>query len=222
MEKRILSLPDVLKVLELLTDTYPEASCELAYGTPYQLLTAVMLSAQTTDKRVNQVTEELFEKYPDAEAVCGADPGELQRILRPIGMYRTKTDNLLKLSRMLTEEFGGVVPEDQALLETLPGIGRKSANVVMAEAFGHQRIAVDTHVFRVSNRIGLVSEKNVLAAEKALMNVLPKDRWTASHHLLIWHGRRICKARSPGCEDCPLEGICVKAGVEMRGNTDGK
>ncbi len=214
MKNRILPPQDVLKILELLTDTYPEASCELAYGTPFQLLTAVMLSAQTTDKRVNQVTGELFEKYPDAEAVSRADPGELRRILRPIGMYRTKTDNLLKLSRMLTEEFDGIVPEDQALLETLPGIGRKSANVVMAEAFGHQRIAVDTHVFRVSNRIGLVCEKNVLAAEKALMNVLPKDRWTEAHHLLIWHGRRICKARSPGCEVCPLEDICLKAGVE--------
>lgn len=214
MKNRTLAPSDVLTVLDLLEEAYPEASCELTYMTPYQLLSAVMLSAQTTDKRVNQVTEELFSEYPDAAAMSGADPEELRRILRPIGMYRTKADNLLKLSRILTEEYNGIVPEDQKLLETLPGIGRKSANVVMAEAFGHQRIAVDTHVFRVSNRIGLVSEKNVLAAEKALMIVLPEDRWTASHHLLIWHGRRICKARSPGCAVCPLEKICLRTGLE--------
>ncbi len=214
MKADILTPDEVLEVLERLTETYPEASCELDYGTPYQLLAAVMLSAQTTDKRVNQVTEELFPLYPDATSMSEADPEELMRILRPIGMYKTKTEKLLKLSRMLTEEYNGEVPEDQELLEKLPGIGRKSANVVMAEAFGHQRIAVDTHVFRVSNRIGLVREKDVLHTEQSLMKVLPEERWTLSHHLLIWHGRRICKARSPECERCPLTGICRQAGVK--------
>lgn len=211
--KKLLTPAEILKVLELLKETYPEASCELNYGTPYQLLAAVMLSAQTTDKRVNQVTEELFPLYPDAAAMSEADPEVLMKILRPIGMYKTKTEKLLKLSRMLVEKYDGIVPEDQELLEKLPGIGRKSANVVMAEAFGHQRIAVDTHVFRVSNRIGLVSEKDVLHTEKSLMDVLPQDQWTWSHHLLIWHGRRICKARSPECARCPLAGICRQIGV---------
>ena len=223
MEKSILTSGEVREVLNRLKDMYPEASCELVHRTPYQLLAAVMLSAQTTDKRVNQVTEELFLKYPDAAAMSEADPSELQRILKPIGMYKTKTEKLLKLSRMLMEEYNGVVPEDQQLLEKLPGIGRKSANVVMADAFGHQRIAVDTHVFRVTNRIGLVSEKDVLSTEKSLMKVLPEDQWTACHHRLIWHGRRICSARSPNCGNCGLSVVCLKKGVnEKKEKTDKK
>ncbi len=217
MEKEILTQAEVLEVLDLLEKTYPDASCELVHRTPFQLLAAVMLSAQTTDKRVNQVAEPLFARYPDAAAMSEADPEELRTILRPIGMYKTKTENLLKLSRMLMEEYDGVVPEDQKLLEKLPGIGRKSANVVMADAFGHQRIAVDTHVFRLANRIGLVSEKDVLRTEKALMKVLPEDRWTASHHMLIWHGRRLCMARSPECGQCPLTEICLKKGLKTKG-----
>ncbi len=221
MEKSILTSEEVRVVLNILKEMYPEASCELVHRTPFQLLAAVMLSAQTTDKRVNQVTEELFPKYPDAAAMSKADPAELQRILKPIGMYKTKTDKLLKLSRMLMDEYNGVVPEDQQLLEKLPGIGRKSANVVMADAFGHQRIAVDTHVFRVTNRIGLVSEKDVLSTEKSLMKVLPEDQWTACHHRLIWHGRRICSARSPKCGNCGLSAVCLKKGVGTdRGKTE--
>ena len=210
----ILTSGEVLEVLEILEKTYPDASCELNHRTPYQLLAAVMLSAQTTDKRVNQVSEELFLRYPDAAAMTRADSTELERILKPIGMYKTKTEKLLKLSRMLMEKYNGEVPEDQDLLEELPGIGRKSANVVMADAFGCQRIAVDTHVFRVSNRIGLVSEKDVLHTEQALMEVLPENQWTKSHHRLIWHGRRVCKARSPECAVCPLRKICRKTGVK--------
>lgn len=222
MGKVIQSRSEVVRILDLLGETYPDASCELTHRTPYQLLAAVMLSAQTTDKRVNQVTEVLFEKYPDAKAMIEASPEEIGNIIKSIGMYRTKANNLLKLSRMLVEQYDGSVPEDQKLLEQLPGIGRKSANVVMAEAFGHQRIAVDTHVFRVANRIGLVKEKDVLHTEESLMKVLPEDRWTESHHLLIWHGRRLCKARNPECDLCPLTDLCVKAGIEKKGNTDGK
>ena len=214
MARSILNHEEVLTVLSLLAEMYPDASCELVHRTPYQLLAAVMLSAQTTDKRVNQVTVELFQHYPDAAAMMTADPEVLQRILKPIGMYKTKTDKLMKLSRMLIEKYNGEVPEDQQLLEELPGIGRKSANVVMADAFGHQRIAVDTHVFRVANRIGLVCEKNVLDTEKSLMKVLPEDCWTSSHHRLIWHGRRTCRARSPECGSCPLTEICLKTGVK--------
>ncbi|MDD6254720.1 MAG: endonuclease III [Eubacteriales bacterium] len=216
MNNEILCTGDIKKVLEILAETYPDAKCELVHATPFQLLAAVMLSAQTTDKKVNQVTDDLFVLYSDAKHMAEADPAEVERIIRPLGMYRTKTANLINMSRMLVEKYGGQVPEDQKLLEELPGIGRKSANVVMADAFGHQRIAVDTHVFRVSNRIGLVHEKNVTDTEKALMKVLPEDQWTANHHRLIWHGRKLCTARSPKCDACPLRSICLKYGMDSR------
>lgn len=218
MMKTVLSQKETAEVLKILADTYPDAHCALIHRTPYQLLAAVMLSAQTTDVRVNQVTEELFEKYPDAEAMADADPDEVKRIIKPLGMYRTKGANLIKTSRMLVEKYGGTVPDDQKLLEELPGIGRKSANVVLADAFGHQRIAVDTHVFRVSNRIGIVHEKNVLNTEKALMRAIPEDQWTANHHRIIRHGRQICHARSPECGACPLSDLCLyaRAGLEDR------
>ncbi|MGI6206024.1 MAG: endonuclease III [Anaerovoracaceae bacterium] len=214
MKNETLSADSVKKVLEILAETYPDAKCELVHQSPFQLLAAVMLSAQTTDKKVNQVTDDLFALYPGAAEMAEADPVKVEQILRPLGMYRTKTANLINMSRMLVEKYGGKVPEDQKLLEELPGIGRKSANVVMADAFGHQRIAVDTHVFRVSNRIGLVHEKNVANTERALMEVLPDDQWTANHHRLIWHGRRLCTARSPKCSECPLLGICLQYGLD--------
>lgn len=213
-DKKTLDAGGVKKVLEILAETYPDAKCELVHASPFQLLAAVMLSAQTTDKKVNQVTDDLFVLYSDAEKMAGADQAEVERIIRPLGMYRTKSANLIKMSKMLVEKYGGQVPEDQKLLEELPGIGRKSANVVMADAFGHQRIAVDTHVFRVSNRIGLVREDNVLNTEKALMKVLPDDQWTANHHRIIWHGRRLCTARSPKCGECPLLGTCLQYGLD--------
>ena len=142
---------DVAKVLELLKDTYPDAGCALDFGSNYQLLTAVALSAQTTDKKVNQVTEGLFQLCPTAAEMAEFDEEELQRILKPIGMYKSKAKNTISMSRILMEKYGGEVTEDQALLEELPGVGRKTANVVLSVGFGHQRIAVDTHVFRVSN-----------------------------------------------------------------------
>ena len=138
------------------------------------------------------------------------DEEELQRILKPIGMYRSKAKNTIAMSRALMEKYGGQVPEDQKLLEELPGVGRKTANVVMSVGFGHPRIAVDTHAFRVSNRIGLVDEKDVLSTEKALMETIPREQWTVNHHRLIWHGRMICTARNPQCDTCPLTEICLK------------
>lgn len=185
----------------------------LDYRSPYQLLVAVVMSAQTTDKKVNEVTEELFKKYPDAAAMANIDITELEDRLHSIGMYRQKSKNIISLSMILMEKYDGEVPEDQALLEELPGVGRKSANVVMSVAFGHPRIAVDTHVFRLANRIGLVDEKDVLSTEKALMKAIPEKDWTANHHRLIWHGRRICIARRPQCEVCPLDDICLKKTV---------
>lgn len=207
----VLSKKKTAEVVRLLEDMYPEAGSELHFGSVFQLLVAVVLSAQTTDKSVNQVTEVLFEKYPDAASIAAAEEDELQRILRRIGMYRTKSANVRKLARIIHEEYGGEVPGDYDKLISLPGVGRKTANVVLANGFGEQRIAVDTHVFRVANRIGLVEEKDVLKTELSLMKALPGDKWTRMHHALIWHGRRVCDARRPDCGRCGLSGICLYA-----------
>lgn len=211
--RKKLTKEETAQVLKILAETYPDADCMLDYRTPFELLVAVVLSAQTTDQRVNMVTPELFRRFPTASGLAGADQAEVEDILRSIGMFRTKAKNIIGLSRVLAEKYDGAVPEDQELLMQLPGVGRKSANVVMSVAFGHQRIAVDTHVQRVSNRIGLVDEKDVLATEKALMKAIPEDQWTDNHHRLIWHGRRVCTARKPACTACTLRGICLKKGV---------
>ena len=207
------SANEVTEILDRLDEQYPDADCALDHRNVFELLIAVVLSAQTTDVSVNKVTPALFEKYPTPEALAAATEEDLQEILRRIGMYKTKARNIRKLSAQLIAEFNGQVPEDQKLLESLPGVGRKTANVVMAVGFGHQRIAVDTHVFRVSNRIGLVSEKDVLKTEMALMDTLPEERWTEAHHSLIFHGRRCCDARKPKCEECVISHICQKIGL---------
>lgn len=211
---RKLKKQDIAKVLEILKETYPDADCALNYGTPFQLLAAVVLSAQTTDKKVNQVTDDLFKLYPTAAEMSQIPEEELQERIRTIGMYRQKAKNLIALSRILMEKYDGEVPDDQEKLMELPGVGRKSANVVMSVAFGHQRIAVDTHVFRVSNRIGIASGSNVLETELSLMKNIPEDQWTVNHHRLIWHGRLICAARKPKCSECPLDGICCKNNLD--------
>lgn len=213
-EKKILGKNKIGKVLELLEQTYPDAECALDYGTPYQLLVAVVLSAQTTDKKVNQVTGDLFRLYPTAEKMAQISEEELQERIRIIGMYRQKAKNVIALSRMLIEKYGGEVPDDQDKLMELPGVGRKTANVVMSVAFGHQRIAVDTHVFRVSNRIGIACGNDVLETEHSLMENIPENMWSKSHHMLIWHGRMICSARKPKCGECPLDGICMKNNMD--------
>ncbi len=200
-------------MLDLLLQAYPEAGCALEHVDTFELLIAVALSAQTTDVSVNKVTPQLFAKYPDAKALAEADQEDVIELIRTIGMYKTKSKNIIKLAQALCRDHGGIVPEDYDALVALPGVGRKTANVVLAEGFGHQKIAVDTHVFRVSNRIGLADEKDVLKTEYALMDILPEDRWTQAHHLLIWHGRRCCSARKPKCEDCPISGLCLKRGV---------
>ena len=207
----VLSKKKILEVVALLEDMYPTADCELQFGSVFQLLVAVVLSAQTTDKSVNQVTEILFEKYPDATAIAAMSEEELQQIIRRIGMYKTKSKNVSKLAHIIKEEYRGEVPGDYEKLIQLPGVGRKTANVVLANGFGQQRIAVDTHVFRVSNRIGLVEEPDVLKTELSLMKVIPNDKWTQMHHALIWHGRRVCDARRPNCDGCGLNKICLSA-----------
>ncbi len=209
-KRKKLNKNEVTQILELLAQTYPDAGCALNYGTPFQLLTAVALSAQTTDKKVNEITEALFERCPTATEMSQISQEELQEIIRTIGLYKNKAKNLIAMSRILMEKYDGEVPEGHELLVQLPGVGRKTANVVMSEAFGHQRIAVDTHVFRVANRIGLVEEDDVLKTELSLMKAIPENQWSDSHHWLIWHGRNICTARKPGCDICPLNEICLK------------
>ncbi|SFE07759.1 DNA-(apurinic or apyrimidinic site) lyase /endonuclease III [Peptostreptococcaceae bacterium pGA-8] len=197
-------------ILDILDEEYPEAECALDYQNVFQLLIAVVLSAQTTDVSVNKVTPKLFETYPCPEDLAEAESKAVEAILKTIGMYRTKAKNIINLSRDLVYKFGSKVPEDYDLLISLPGVGRKTANVVLSVGFGHERIAVDTHVFRVSNRIGLVKEKDVLATELSLMKRIDETRWSKTHHSLIFHGRNCCTARNPKCDSCPILELCER------------
>ena len=204
----ILKKAEKAEVIKLLLKEYPDAGCELDFGSEFQLLVAVVLSAQTTDKSVNKVTPALFAAAPDAQSMAALPEEEIQELIRTIGMYRTKAHNVKSLALMLCQEYDGIVPASHEELVKLPGVGRKTANVVMAEAFGEQAIAVDTHVFRLANRIGLVKADNVLDTELALQKVIPHDSWTKMHHALIWHGRRVCAARKPACENCCIAQLC--------------
>lgn len=199
-------IPEILTELERM---HPEAACALDHGTHFQLLIAVMLSAQTTDVSVNKVTPVLFSKYPTAEAMSKADTLEVQEIIKTIGLYKNKAKNAVSISKMLTEKYGGEVPGEYEELVKLPGVGRKTANVVLAEGFGKARIAVDTHVFRVANRIGLTDGKDPTEVEETLMARLPENQWIRAHHLLIFHGRKVCHARKPDCGICGLKGMCI-------------
>ncbi|MDD6154017.1 MAG: endonuclease III [Eubacteriales bacterium] len=204
----------VREILDRLAIEYPEAGCALEHRNPFELLVATVLSAQTTDKSVNKVTPALFAKYPDAKALGAADPKDVEQYIKRIGMYHQKAKNIVALSASLAEKYDGKVPQDFNKLTELSGVGRKTANVVLAEAFGEQHIAVDTHVFRVSNRIGLAHEKDVLKTEKALMETLPENRWTEAHHLLIFHGRNCCSARKPDCANCCVRELCERNGLD--------
>ena len=205
---------EITQMLDALRDRYPEAGCALVHQNTYQLLISVVLSAQTTDKSVNKVTGELFAKYPSPADLAEADQQDVIDIIKTIGMYKTKSRNIIALAGELVEKHGGQVPEDYDELVKLPGVGRKTGNLVLAGGFRHPRIAVDTHVFRLAHRIGLVKEKDVLKTELGLMKVLPEDRWTEAHHSLIFHGRNCCTARNPKCGECPINGLCEKVGVE--------
>ncbi|WP_455795307.1 endonuclease III [Clostridium butyricum] len=196
------------KIVEILKETYPDAKCELNYETPLQLLVATVLSAQTTDKKVNEVTKELFKDYPDLDTFLEITNDELEERIKQIGLYRNKSKNLILMFRQIKEKFNGEVPTTMEGITSLAGAGRKTANVVLSNAFGVPSIAVDTHVFRVSNRLGLAESDKVLEVEKQLQKELPKKEWTLMHHLLIFHGRRCCTARNPKCEECPLSHIC--------------
>ena len=203
----------VIKILDGLRKEYPEAECALIHRNVFELLISVVLSAQTTDKGVNKVTPKLFDKYPDAISLSNADTDEVASYIKTIGMYKTKSQNIVNLSKMLVDKYNGEVPGDYDSLISLPGVGRKTANVVLSVGFGEQRIAVDTHVFRVSNRIGLVKAENVLSTEEGLMNVLPHNRWSEAHHSLIFHGRNCCHARKPDCDNCCIAKWCKRVGI---------
>lgn len=197
------------EVLEILYRTHPDAKCELNHETPLQLLIATILSAQATDKKVNEVTEKLFQKYKTLDDFLMITHEELESYIKVIGLYKSKGSNLMKLFPILKEEYGGEVPRTMEELVKLPGVGRKTANVVLSNAYGVPAIAVDTHVFRVSNRIGMVNEDTVEKTEASLMKKIDKNLWIDAHHLLIFHGRRICTARSPQCGTCPLNHLCT-------------
>ena len=196
------------EILEILKEDYPDAKCELNHESPFQLLVATILSAQTTDKKVNEVTETLFRDYPDLDAFLTLDVLELEERIKQIGLYRSKAKNLIMMCNQLKQNFNGEVPKTMEEITSLAGAGRKTANVVLSNAFGVPSIAVDTHVFRVSNRLGLAYSDNVLEVEKQLQKELPKKEWSLTHHLLIFHGRRCCIARNPKCEICNLTKYC--------------
>ena len=188
---------------------YPEARTELEWSNPLELLVATILSAQTTDVQVNRVTESLFAKYRTAEDYADADPGVLEEDIRPTGFYRNKAHSLRGMASALVEEHGGEVPRTMQELVALPGVGRKTANVVLGNAFGvNEGIVVDTHVRRVSNRLGLTDNRDPIKIEQDLMEVVPEEDRTIFSHLLIFHGRRTCKARKPDCPNCVLNDIC--------------
>jgi endonuclease III len=204
----------ISEVISRLKDEYPDARTELNWENPLELLVATMLSAQTTDIRVNMVTEKLFEKYRTAADYAGADPAELEADIRPTGFYRNKARSLQGMARALLDEHGGEVPRTMAGLVSLPGVGRKTANVVLGNAFGvDEGVVVDTHVRRVSGRLGLTAEKDPEKIEQDLLGVVPEGERTLFSHLLIFHGRRVCKARKPDCPGCVLSDICPSSTV---------
>ena len=205
-------------VIHRLAAAYPDAKPALEFRSNYQLLVAVILSAQCTDERVNKVTRVLFEKYGTPERMATLTEEELGSIIFSCGLYRSKAAHILSATKDVLEKYGGQVPSTLEELRTLAGVGRKTANVVYSVGMGGDAIAVDTHVFRVSNRIGLSKGKNVLAVEKGLMNIIDKPLWGKAHHYLIYHGRRVCHARKPNCDNCPIFELCEKNGVTKKEN----
>ena len=196
------------EALRLLREAYPDAKPALHFTSPFELLVATMLSAQCTDKQVNKVTDVLYQKYNTAQAFAAIDYETLEPYIRSCGFFRTKGQNILAMSRILCEKYGGEVPKTREELTKLPGVGRKTANVVLSNAFGTPAIAVDTHVFRVSNRIGLAEAKDVEKTEQQLMENIPEEDWSAAHHWLIYHGRQVCSAQRPKCGECVLREVC--------------
>jgi endonuclease III len=197
-----------LRELEILEHTYPQAVTALEYRDAFELLIAVILSAQTTDVRVNMTTPELFAKYPTAERLARARQSDVEQIIKSTGFFRTKARNIINCAKDLVEKYGGEVPKNRESLESLSGVGRKTANVVMGAAFGEAALAVDTHVFRVSHRLGLTLGKTPRDVEDDLTAIVPRTKWRLATHWLILHGRQICKAPTPLCAKCPVNELC--------------
>jgi endonuclease-3 len=200
------------KIDRVLADTYPDARCELDFRSPFELLVATVLSAQTTDRRVNLVTPALFAAYPDPAALAAADRAEVERLVQPTGFFRAKTESLLKLAHALVDRYDGVVPGRLEDLVTLPGVGRKTANVVLGDAFGVPGITVDTHFGRLARRFGWTTETDPVKVEHEVGALFPRRDWVLLNHHLIWHGRRRCHARNPACGACPVARWCPSYG----------
>jgi len=199
----------VAAILARLDEAYPDANCELRHENAFQLVIATILSAQCTDVRVNLVTEALFKKYPDPKAFAYANPSELEKDIRPTGFFRNKTKSIMGASKAILDTFGGNVPRTMEEILTLPGVARKTANVVLGTAYGiASGVVVDTHVQRLSNRLELTTHEDPKKIEQDLIKIIPQDRWIKFSHQLIWHGRRVCHARKPKCIECNLESLC--------------
>ncbi len=200
---------DVIKVIQILKEYYPDATCSLDFETPFQMVVAVMLSAQCTDERVNKTTPNLFKNYGTPEAICNMELCELEKIIHPCGFYKNKAKNIKATAEMIVNKYDGIVPNTMEELMKLPGVGRKSANVIMLEAFNlPQGIAVDTHAKRISNKLGLSKNSDPEKIEMDLLKVIPKEYYYDVNHLLVWHGRNICVARNPKCDKCPVYEYC--------------
>lgn len=200
------------EILNILEQTYLGMETALEYRNEFELLVAVILSAQCTDERVNIITKRLFPKYPTAQVwVDKLDVPKIEKLIQDCGLFRAKAKNLYATCQILAEQYNGAVPRKLEELIELPGVGRKTANVMLGQFFNIPAIAVDTHVFRTSRRLGLAKSDNVLDVEQELMKVIPKTKWSAAHHWLIWHGRKICKARKPLCAQCPLSELCTSS-----------
>lgn len=207
----------VRRILAELARCYPDARCGLDFSNAFELLVAAMLSAQCTDRLVNRITPALFARYQHPADLARLTPDELEGEIRECGLFRTKARNIVATCRLLEEEHGGEVPRTREALERLPGVGRKTANVVLSNAFGEPAIAVDTHVFRVANRLGLADARDPLATERQLMRRIPRKQWSQAHHWLIHHGRQVCRARNPLCHVCTLRPLCRYAGAGAAG-----
>ena len=196
------------EILRILEHTYQGSVSALKYGSVFQLLVAVMLSAQTNDNQVNKITAELFKLFPDAAAFATLDPEQLAPYISSCGLYNSKAKNIIATARAICEQYGGEVPPDKDKLTALPGVGGKTANVVLSQGFGIPALAVDTHVFRVAHRLNLARGKTPEAVEQQLTALIPREKWSQAHHWLIWHGRRLCSAKKPRCDVCPLYDLC--------------
>lgn len=212
-ETRVALVRRARKINRVLAETYPDAHCELDFANPFQLLVATVLSAQTTDTRVNSVTPGLFAKYPTPEDLANADPEDVETIIQSAGFFRAKTKSIIGLSQALTERFDGVVPGRMKDLVTLPGVGRKTANVVLGNAFGVPGLTVDTHFGRLVRRFGWTEQTDPDKVEVEVGSLFPRKEWTILSHRLIWHGRRRCHARRPACGVCPVMRWCPSAGL---------